>query len=130
MNATATDRYQIAPRMERLPLSPWHHKLRFVVGSVNHLRALGSGASSVLQRLSSVLSPYLVGIILPHYGVGGVYGMFAAFAIIGGITCAILLAPFSPKKPPVRRSNNYRRPRPPCARPEPFLYPLQRRAQT
>ena len=55
----------------------------------NHLRALGSGASSVLQRLSSVLSPYMVGIILPHYGVGGVYGMFAALAVIGGITCAL-----------------------------------------
>jgi MFS transporter, putative metabolite:H+ symporter len=54
----------------------------------NHLRALGNGATSVSQRLSSVISPYLVGIILPAYGVGGVYGMFAGFAIIGGITCA------------------------------------------
>jgi len=55
----------------------------------NHLRALGSGATSVSQRLSSVVSPYLVGVILPAYGVGGVYGMFAAFAVIGGITCAL-----------------------------------------
>ncbi len=55
----------------------------------NHLRAIGSGATSVSQRLSSVISPYLVGIILPAYGVGGVYGMFAAFAIVGGITCAL-----------------------------------------
>ncbi len=55
----------------------------------NHLRALGSGASSVLQRLSSVLSPYLVGIILPAHGVAGVYGMFAVFAVVGGITCAL-----------------------------------------
>jgi putative MFS transporter len=55
----------------------------------NHLRALGSGASSVSQRLSSVVSPYLVGIILPAYGVGGVYAMFAVFAVIGGITCAL-----------------------------------------
>ena len=38
----------------------------------NHLRALGNGATSVSQRFSSVISPYLVGIILPHYGVGGV----------------------------------------------------------
>jgi hypothetical protein len=30
-----------------------------------------------------------VGIILPAYGVGGVYAMFAGFAIIGGITCAL-----------------------------------------
>jgi putative MFS transporter len=54
----------------------------------NHLRAIGSGASSVSQRLSSVISPYLVGIILPAYGVSGVYGMFAMFAIVGGLTCA------------------------------------------
>jgi MFS transporter, putative metabolite:H+ symporter len=55
----------------------------------NHLRSLGSGASSVWQRLSSVLSPYLVGLILPGYGVAGVYGMFAVFAVVGGITCAL-----------------------------------------
>jgi putative MFS transporter len=55
----------------------------------NHLRALGNGATSVSQRFSSVISPYLVGIILPAYGVGGVYAMFAGFAIIGGITCAL-----------------------------------------
>ncbi len=55
----------------------------------NHLRALGNGATSVSQRLSSVVSPFLVGLILPAYGVGGVYAMFAGFAIIGGITCAL-----------------------------------------
>jgi MFS transporter, putative metabolite:H+ symporter len=53
----------------------------------NHLRAIGHGVTSVSQRLSSVISPYLVGLILPAYGVGGVYGMFALFAIVGGITC-------------------------------------------
>ena len=75
----------------------------------NHLRALGSGTSSVLQRLSSVLSPYMVGIILPHYGIGGVYGMFAVFAVIGGITCAAFseetagktLEQLSPTKPAI-----------------------------
>jgi MFS transporter, putative metabolite:H+ symporter len=55
----------------------------------NHLRAIGSGASSISQRLSSVAGPYLVGMILPHYGVGGVFGMFAVFAVLGGITCAL-----------------------------------------
>ena len=55
----------------------------------NHLRAIGNGATSVSQRLSSVISPYLVGMILPAYGVGGVYGMFAVFTIVGGITCAL-----------------------------------------
>ncbi len=55
----------------------------------NHLRAIGNGASSISQRLSSVISPYLVGMILPAYGVGGVYAMFAIFAVIGGVTCAL-----------------------------------------
>jgi MFS transporter, putative metabolite:H+ symporter len=55
----------------------------------NHLRAIGSGASSISQRLSSVAGPYLVGKILPAYGVGGVFGMFAVFAVLGGITCAL-----------------------------------------
>jgi MFS transporter, putative metabolite:H+ symporter len=55
----------------------------------NQLRAIGSGASSISQRLSSVLGPYLVGLILPAYGVGGVFGMFAVFAVIGGIACAL-----------------------------------------
>lgn len=55
----------------------------------NHLRALGNGTSSVWQRLASVISPYLVGLILPLYGVAGVYGMFAVFAIVGGVTCAL-----------------------------------------
>ena len=32
---TGVDRYRIAARMERLPQSPWHNKLRLVVGSVN-----------------------------------------------------------------------------------------------
>src|ERR1700691_6313049 len=29
------DRYQIAARMERLPLSRWHNKMRLIVGSAN-----------------------------------------------------------------------------------------------
>ncbi|HTV36595.1 MAG TPA: MFS transporter [Xanthobacteraceae bacterium] len=55
----------------------------------NHLRAIGSGAASISQRLSSVAGPYLVGVILPDHGVGAVFGMFAAFAVIGGLTCAL-----------------------------------------
>jgi len=55
----------------------------------NHLRAIGHGATSISQRLSSVIAPYMVGVILPRYGVGGVFGMFAAFAVIGGVTAAL-----------------------------------------
>jgi len=55
----------------------------------NHLRAIGSGASSISQRLSSVVGPYLVGMILPVYGVNGVFGMFGVFAEIAGVTCLL-----------------------------------------
>ncbi len=58
----------------------------------NHLRAIGSGASSISQRLSSVVGPYLVGMILPGYGVSGVFGMFAVFAVIAGVTCVLFSA--------------------------------------
>src|SRR5579862_1518539 len=33
--AAGVDRYQIAARMERLPLSRWHNKMRLIVGSTN-----------------------------------------------------------------------------------------------
>ena len=35
MDAATTDRHQIAARMERLPLSRWHNKMRLIVGSAN-----------------------------------------------------------------------------------------------
>ena len=55
----------------------------------NHLRAIGSGASSLPQRTSSAIGPYLVGLILPVYGISGVFGMFAFVAAIGGLVCLI-----------------------------------------
>jgi putative MFS transporter len=76
----------------------------------NHLRAIGHGATSISQRLSSVIGPYMVGWILPRYGVGGVFAMFASFAVIGGITSALFsletagktLEELSPVSPIVR----------------------------
>ena len=73
----------------------------------NHLRAIGSGATSVSQRLSSVVSPYLVGVILPAYGVGGVYAMFAVFAD----RLAASLARCSRLRPRAKRSSSFRRPK-------------------
>jgi len=55
----------------------------------NHMRAIGHGATSISQRLSSVIGPSMVGLILPRYGVGGVFAMFATFAVIGGVTSAL-----------------------------------------
>jgi MFS transporter, putative metabolite:H+ symporter len=55
----------------------------------NHMRAIGHGATSISQRLSSVVGPFMVGVILPRYGVGGVFAMFASFAVLGGVTSAL-----------------------------------------
>ncbi len=33
MSANEVDRYRIAARIERLPLSAWHNKLRLIVGT-------------------------------------------------------------------------------------------------
>lgn len=52
----------------------------------NHLRAIGVGSASIPQRSASAIGPYLVGLILPAYGVGGVFAMFAVVAVIGGLT--------------------------------------------
>ena len=35
MAAASADRFQIAARMERLPLSPWHNRMRLIVGTAN-----------------------------------------------------------------------------------------------
>ena len=40
--STIVDRYQIAARMERLPLSSWHNKMRLIVGSTNFSDAFDS----------------------------------------------------------------------------------------
>jgi hypothetical protein len=37
----------------------------------------------------SSIGPATVGLILPCYGLGVFYVMFALFAIVGGITCAL-----------------------------------------
>jgi putative MFS transporter len=52
-----------------------------------HLRALGGGAAGAWQRLSSMAGPLLVGWVLPAYGIGAVFVMFAASAIVGGVVC-------------------------------------------
>ncbi len=56
----------------------------------NHLRAIGVGSASIPQRTASAIGPYLVGLILPVYGVSGVFAMFAAVAVIGGLTSLFL----------------------------------------
>jgi MFS transporter, putative metabolite:H+ symporter len=55
-----------------------------------HLRALGSGVASCWQRLASMVGPILVGLILPSYGLGAVFIMFAAVSLAGGVLCFLL----------------------------------------
>jgi putative MFS transporter len=55
-----------------------------------HLRALGGGVAGAWQRLASMVGPLLVGWILPKYGIGAVFLMFATSALLGGISCLLL----------------------------------------
>jgi putative MFS transporter len=49
------------------------------------MRALGCGVGNAWLRLASVIGPYLVGALLPAFGINAVYLMFGSFAVIGGI---------------------------------------------
>jgi putative MFS transporter len=55
-----------------------------------HLRALGLGVAGAWQRVASMVGPLLVGLILPFYGVGAVFVLFAIVAILGGVSCFVL----------------------------------------
>jgi len=49
------------------------------------MRALGCGVGNAWLRAASVLGPYMVGFILPSAGINGVFLMFGAFALVGGL---------------------------------------------
>jgi putative MFS transporter len=55
----------------------------------NHMRALGGGVGGAWQRGASMVGPYLVGQILPLWGLPWVFVVFGAFALIGGIVCVM-----------------------------------------
>jgi hypothetical protein len=55
---TGIDRYQIAARMERLPLSRWHNKMRLIVGSANFSDAFDALA---IAYVLPVLAPSIAG---------------------------------------------------------------------
>ncbi len=50
------------------------------------VRALGTGTGTAWVRLASIIGPFVVGMILPHGGLGGVFLLFAAASIVGGLT--------------------------------------------
>jgi putative MFS transporter len=55
-----------------------------------HLRSLGTGVAGAWQRIASMTGPFLVGLILPNYGVGAVFLMFGITAVLGGVSCFLL----------------------------------------
>jgi putative MFS transporter len=54
------------------------------------VRALGCGTATAWLRLASIVGPFMVGMILPAAGLGGVFLMFAIAAVVGGVTCLLL----------------------------------------
>jgi MFS transporter, putative metabolite:H+ symporter len=53
------------------------------------MRALGTGTGTAWVRLASIIGPFVVGLILPAGGLGGVFLMFAIAALVGGIVTAL-----------------------------------------
>lgn len=51
------------------------------------LRALGSGLGSVWVRIASIVGPYIVGFVLPMFGIGLVFVLFGIAAAAGGLAC-------------------------------------------
>ena len=50
-----------------------------------HLRALGGGFASAWQRGASMVGTFLVGLILPVWGINAVFAVFGAFALMGAL---------------------------------------------
>jgi putative MFS transporter len=53
------------------------------------VRALGTGTGTAWVRLASIIGPFVVGMILPAGGLGGVFLMFAIASLVGGIVTAL-----------------------------------------
>ena len=49
------------------------------------VRALGTGTGTAWLRFASIIGPFVVGMILPAGGLGGVFLMFAIASLVGGI---------------------------------------------
>jgi putative MFS transporter len=49
------------------------------------MRALGTGTGTAWLRLASIIGPFVVGMILPAGGLGGVFLMFAIASLVGGV---------------------------------------------
>src|ERR1700761_3792389 len=81
MNAGIADPYRIAARMEPLPLSPWHHKMRLIVGSANFSDAFDAlTVAYVLPALIPLwhLHPSQIGALISIGYLGQVIGGLAS----------------------------------------------------
>ena len=72
------DPYRIAARMERLPLSPWHTKIRLIIGSVNFSDAF-----------DALTVAYVLPVLIPLWHmkpteIGGLISVGYAGQVIGG----------------------------------------------
>src|ERR1700735_139963 len=77
MTSGTVDTYQIAARMERLPVSRWHHKMRLIGGSANFSHAFdGLPIAYVLPVLIPLwhLSEAEIGLLISIGYVGQVIG--------------------------------------------------------
>ena len=77
----AVDRYQIAARLERLPLSRWHNKIRLIVGSTNFSDAFDAlSVAYVLPALIPLwqLTPAEIGALFSIGYVGQAIGGFSS----------------------------------------------------
>jgi len=54
------------------------------------IRALATGTGTAWVRLASIIGPFVVGMILPTSGLGGVFLMFAIASLVGGVTTIAL----------------------------------------
>ncbi|HEY1503073.1 MAG TPA: MFS transporter [Stellaceae bacterium] len=55
------------------------------------IRAMGVAFASFWLRISATVSPILVGIALPFFGIAGVFGMLASIAVIGGFVALFMV---------------------------------------
>jgi putative MFS transporter len=54
-----------------------------------HLRALGTGVATAWYRLAAIVSPTVVGVVLAGAGIGAVFLMLAAVALVGAAVVAL-----------------------------------------
>ena len=55
----------------------------------NHMRALGGGIANAWLRAASMVTPALIGYMLPRAGINAVWLLFGVSALLGAVICAL-----------------------------------------